>query len=298
MSGNVISHKIKMTNSSSFDERLLGNELVKGRTRANDIPLILWQVPTGETWNSGIGWEYDFANKNADFGLTQKITEDSPNWFDRNKTTKWLQSGIYSGNTPTDLIGSQHFSLGNENLEIDCTEIVEKWISGGTANNGLGLSLSGNFETLTSTTINTIGFFSRHTNTIYEPYLETIWSGDTINDNRNRFFIDKTNRLFLYTNKGKDPTNLDSIPSQVTIRDYDDNIFSAITGTNVNQLTKGVYYVDVLVPNSANTMNNYTLTQWLDVWSGITIDKISLPAIEMNFILKDNKEYYNFGNNS
>ena len=297
MSGNVMSHKLVMTNTGGFDKRLLGQKDIIGRQRASSFDMILSLIPSGDTsWVEGVGNSFNYGSRNIDFGLTGKLLDSPANWKKRNSLSSWSQEGVYSGNAPTTVLKSQNFEVGNEDVSMDITETLENIISGKTSNSGFVLALSGTYETLTSTTRNYFGFFTRHSNTIYLPHILTTVTGDTIVDDRKNFYIDKTNRLFLYTNKGKDPVNLDKIPTQVSINDDSDTIFSAITGTNVNQLTKGIYYVDVLVPNSGNTISD--LIMYKDTWSGITIDKISLPAIEMDFVLKKSNLYYNFGNNS
>ncbi|MEK6881392.1 MAG: hypothetical protein AABY22_17345 [Nanoarchaeota archaeon] len=298
MSGSVTSHKLKLVNTGSFDNRaLLSDSKFVNRERGFSYDLVLFKIPTGTTysWDQGRGYDFDYSSKNTDFGLTGKKTESPANWFERKINQSWPIAGIYSANTPLDKLGEQHFELGNENIEFDVTEEFQKQITGETSPNGWGIALSGVQETATGSTEYATGYFTDKTNTIWVPVIESSFSG-FVKDDRKNFYIDKTNRLFLYTNKGKDPVNLDSIPSQVSIYDETDNIFSAITGTKVNQLSKGIYYVDVLVPNSGNTILD--LIMYKDIWSGITIDKISLPAIEMDFVLKKSNLYYNFGNNS
>lgn len=300
ISGNVTSHKLKLINTGGFDNSLLlpGNKFVN-RDRGSSYDLVLFRIPTGSTyvWDQGRGYDFDYGSKNVDFGLTGVKTLAPANWFERKTNLTWPIAGIYSANTPLEKLAEQHFELGNEDIEFDVTNEFQKMITGNTSPNGWGIALSGVTEISTGVTEYATGYFTEKTNSIFLPSIITSYSG-TVLDDRKNFYIDKNNKLYLYTQKGRDLVNLDSVPTQVSIYDYDGNIFSAITGTNVNQLSKGIYWVDVLVPNSANTLNNYTLTQWNDTWSGITIDKITLPAIEMDFVLKASKNYYNFGNQS
>ncbi len=54
------------------------------------------------------------------------------------------------------------------------------------------------FENITGlTNTYSVGFFTRHTQTFYEPYLLTTYD-DLIQDDRNNFALGKTNRLYLY----------------------------------------------------------------------------------------------------
>ena len=57
-----------------------------------------------------------------------------------------------------------------------------------------------------------VGFFSRHTQTFYEPFLETSFN-DLIQDDRNTFFENTNNKLYLYSFKYGVPQRLDSNPT-------------------------------------------------------------------------------------
>ena len=59
-----------------------------------------------------------------------------------------------------------------------------------------------------------VGFFTRHTQTYYEPFVETSYN-NPIRDDRKNFYRGKVNRLYLYTNLGGEPTNLDSKPNVI-----------------------------------------------------------------------------------
>ena len=56
-----------------------------------------------------------------------------------------------------------------------------------TGTTGWGIAFLPDLETMSGLTSNySVGFFTRHTQTFYEPKLETIYD-DYINDNRNNF---------------------------------------------------------------------------------------------------------------
>jgi hypothetical protein len=135
-----------------------------------------------------------------------------------------------------------------------------------------------------------VGFFTNNTQTFYEPYVETIYSNH-IKDDRNDFYLDKANKLYLYVNLAGNPTNLDSNPS-VNIYDQNDVLFSAYSSSAVTHVTKGIYSIDLLVPTNATN----DCTMYHDVWSGITIGGISRPDISLDFVMKNSLGYYNIGN--
>ena len=121
---------------------------------------------------------------------------------------------------------------------MDITDEVNSLITGGTTNYGYGIAFERDLELLIKNPSQYVGFFTRHTQTYYEPFLETVYN-DPIRDDRKNFYKGKVNRLYFYTNIGGEPTNLDNNPS-VTIKDEDGNVFSAITSAQTIQTTTGI----------------------------------------------------------
>jgi hypothetical protein len=175
---------------------------------------------------------------------------------------------------------------------MDVTDYVNGLLTGNT-NNGLVLAYQQEYEQLETEQYQYVGFFTRHTQSIYEPYVESVYS-EHIYDDRNDFYLDKPNKLYLYVNLGGTPTNLDSIPS-VVINDSEGNVFSAYTPSAVTQVTKGVYSIDIIVPT---TNNNTPDMMFNDTWSGVTINGVNRPNITLDFALKDSTSWYNIGDNS
>ncbi len=50
-----ITHTLKMTNTSSFDDELLNDKTSQGRRRATSFDLILFRIPDNQMWDSGVG---------------------------------------------------------------------------------------------------------------------------------------------------------------------------------------------------------------------------------------------------
>jgi hypothetical protein len=72
----------------------------------------------------------------------------------------------------------------------------------------LGCSLFDYFiEDLETEYRQAVAFHAKHTNTFYEPYVETIVDDD-ITDDRNYFFLDKDNDLYIYVNIGNFPQDI------------------------------------------------------------------------------------------
>jgi hypothetical protein len=283
-----IKHYLKMTNTLLYDKSLLGYQ-DSNKDHASSFDLVLFRVP--ESWDEGVGYDYDYNNTILD--INPKIYETSSNWFQRTDITNWSENGIYSGTTSDRYIplNTIHFDLGNEDIELDITSTVQGLISSGTTNfYGLGLAFLETYENMNTDKLYSVGFFSKDTNTFFEPFIETVWY-DTIKDDRKEFFYDIPNKLYLYTNIKKEPKNLDSLPSAVIIRDSDDNVINTLTG--ITHESKGVYSIGLTLNSS--DFNNNTLINFTDTWSGLTMNGVNLPDVQMEFTVRE-QNYYNIGN--
>ena len=277
-----LKHTLKMTNTGAFDTDLLGKTTCGGKQRTCSFDLVVF--PITQEWDEGCGYDYSTCS----YAGETSESFDPSNWFDAKTNTQWSGgSGVYTGSPTT--LATQHFEQGNENLEIDITNIVNAYLTGDT-NYGLGIAFTRALEQTETTKHQYVGFFTRHTQTFYEPFVETIYSNH-IKDDRTDFYLDKNNKLYLYVNLNGTPTNLDTKPA-VTIKDNNDVTFSSYTPSDVTHVTKGVYSIDIKVPTSSSYVD---CTQFTDTWSGISINGVSRPNIELDFALKDSMGYYNVG---
>ena len=135
------------------------------------------------------------------------------------------------------------------------------------------MAFSPELENITGLTENySVGFFTRHTQTFYEPYLETTYD-DLILDDRTAFFENKVNKLYLYSYINGTPTNFDFNP-KVNIADSNGDLISSLTGLTTVRRTEGVY--ECTIP----ALTGYTTPcQFSDIWSGVTINGVSLGNI-------------------
>lgn len=280
-----LKHTLRMTNTGAFDSDLL-NGTMDGKDRASSFDLILFTI--NQPWDNGVGYDYDFAN----FILGDSAFSNGPsNWINPQTGISWSGgTGVYSGSPSGITVTMQHFDKGNENLEMDVTDFVNGVITGNT-NFGLGIAYANAFELMNTFAPQYVGFFTNNTQTFYEPFIETIYDNH-ITDDRNNFYLDKPNKLYLYVNIAGNPTNLDTIPS-VVIYDNNNIVLSSYTPTAVTHITKGVYSIDIQVPTNGNNDG----VMYTDIWSGITINSVNRPDIELNFVTKDSLGYYNIGDN-
>jgi hypothetical protein len=280
-----LTHTLRLTNTGSFDTDLL-NGTMGSKDRTSSFDLIAFQI--NQPWDNGVGYDYEVP-----IVLQGEIaySNGASNWVESQTGIAWANgTGVYSGSPSGITVSTQHFDKGNENIEMDITDYVNGLLTGNT-NNGLGLAFARGYEQLNTTTLQYVGFFTNNTQTFYEPFVETIYNNH-ITDDRNNFFLDKPNKLYLYVNLGGNPTNLDSLPS-VNIYDASGLVLSSYTSSAVTHVTKGVYSIDILVPSTGNNEE----TMYSDVWTGITINGVSRPNIELDFVVKDSMGYYNIGNN-
>ncbi len=249
---------------SSTTFNLLVKDLVSGYTE-NYVPTTLDYV------NS--------LNLNMDY-LDLGINNTSGN-SETNLSNGSFEISATSIDTSINYSSTQHFDLGDENINMDITDMVKSWIDGSLENNGLGISFSREFELISGGTRNISSFFTSKTNSFNKPYIEVEYE-QTINDDRDQFTNNRLNRIFLYTYSGNSNENYYSAGT-VTIKSPSGE--SVITGLTPNQLSKGVYYVDVFLPNSTRGQ------RYSDIWEGVTFS----PGYDkqdyiQHFVVKDN--YY------
>jgi hypothetical protein len=310
-----MTHVLKMTNTSSFDNELLNTFMSNERRRATSFDLILFRIPktsgtTGnpQNWDEGVGFDYTNTNlnQNSPYGGSTPITYVDPraystrpsNWYQTTTISNWSQPGVYDNkNSLTGVTGlnfsaltivaTQHFQLGNEDLNMDMTNEINGILNGSiTGVTGWGVAYLPQIENITGLTESySVAFFSRHTQTFYQPYLLTTYD-DLIKDDRNLFLKNQTNKLYLYVYQNGDLVNLDSDPF-VRIEDRNGTAVTGMTALNTCLKTRGVY--EVTVPNGFTT--SATPCLYYDVWSGLTINGQSIPNVTNQFTLQQ----YNAG---
>lgn len=193
------------------------------QTTPRDITLEI--LPITSSWQEGTGLdmeEYtDLTHGNA-----------GSNWMSASNTAGWTVPGgdFHSGSNQY----TASFTVGNENLEVEITELVEEWIDGGTITNyGVCLKLLGTQEAYYSSSaltsdnsvvtpanedsllFNLTGstksyytkkFFGRGSEFFYKrPYIEARWDS-SIRDRRGSFYYssslapaeDNLNTIYLY----------------------------------------------------------------------------------------------------
>jgi len=280
-----ITHTLRLTNTQSFEIDTKGQLIFDDKLRASSFDLVL--LPVDMDWDEGIGYDYSCLKLLNPLDCAINVDNES-NWSYAKKLIPWNELGVISGDTTSYVIESQHFDNGNENISMNITQVINDMISGGTPNYGFMLAYDYQYESLTGNTdLNYVGFFTRHTQTYFEPFLETNYS-EVIRDDRYSFYTGKSNRLYLYSNVGGIPTNLDS-GLYVEIHDSDDNLVDTILSSAVTMSHQGVYYVNYSIPTYSSCTILY------DVWKSVSVSGITRPDITLEFSPRNGDEYFNIG---
>lgn len=297
-----MTHVLKMTNTSFFDKDLLNTSNPDGTLRSTSFDLILFRVPylngdtaTPQLWDEGVG--YDFYDVKDPIESDKNYSNRPSNWYQTTTIDNWGEPGVYnnlnlgaypfSGLTILDI---QHFQFGDENIEFDMTSEINDILNGVLPEETTwGIAYLPQVELLTGTDgMYSVGFFTRHTQTFYEPFLETTYN-DLIEDDRNYFSMGKANKLYLYVYEDGDFVNLDQNPL-VTIKDPAGDPITGLVNLPSCRRTRGVY--EITLPAF---MGYKTPCQFTDTWSNLKLNGFSLPDVINDFTLYPLKKSIQIG---
>ena len=288
-------HVLKMTNTASLTPNAIYKPCINSyyddlKKRATSFDLIFFLI--NKNWDCGKGFDYV---KDMHIGSHTAYSQEASNWYQYRNYFRWDEEGIYSndtlskemdkytskkGNLSKIIIGIQHFDYGNENIEIDITETVNKFITKEIENYGIGIAFAPSFENVKTDKSQYIGFFTQNTHSFFEPYIETTYD-ETIEDDRTNFYLDKDNKLYFYASVGNKYVNLDELP------------ICTINGSQIvsKQATKGIYYVNI----NLSSEEYETDTMLYDVWTNLKYNGKNLKDVELSFVTKSSENYFSFG---
>lgn len=148
---------------------------------SEEIPLqyTIYANALSSSWSMGTGTKFD------------NISSDGVSWKYRDGINKWVDydttagTAVYTNNTTGSanaeggvwyLSGSasQSFNYESDDVRMDVTDLVLQWVSGSISNNGMIIHHSLGSENDTFD-YGVLKFFSKETNTIYQPKLEIVW---------------------------------------------------------------------------------------------------------------------------
>lgn len=277
--GNIEPHKFKEEMMSTGENQL--------KKRATSFTIIVFKL--NDRWDAGSGFD-----NSSDVWLIgdTSVSEEGSNWFQSYNGKEWKEEGVYSNRTlaleydkfskgeDSIIVARQHFDYGNEDLCIDITKAIHDIIFSNEKFYGLGLAFSPLLESTERDKTQYVGFFSNHTNTFFEPCIETRCT-EAIVDNRYTFSLDKTNKLYFYSIVGDEYVNLDELP-KCTINDEE---------YTVKQAGKGIYYTELRL--SSKEYEPETILY--DIWSNIKINGDEMGEVEMQFTTMSKQTHFKFG---
>lgn len=213
-------------------------------------------------------------------GYPISITNDSTSIYINSSGTTTF---TLSADTPIPNISyysTQHFDVGNEDINMDVTNIVKDWLSGGSENYGIGIAYRRDYELLSTDTRYISSFFTEKTNTAFKPCLEVVYN-QVIQDDRKQVSNNRPSNLFLYTFSGHNFSNINLSAVTVDIKRGNVMIYTGLTPT---QLSTGTYYVNVWM-SGATAGEKYT-----DVWNNVSFSQYDTQNVEQTFQIQ--KNYY------
>ena len=158
---------------ASGDITMSSAEMILRECESSEIPIdyTIYAYAVTQSWDMGIGTRFD------------DISTDGVSW---NKRTadNWLLGEYYSGTTGsfngkggtwfTGSYSTQSFSYETSDIEMDVKVTMDEWISGSLPNQGFILKYDTSLENDTQD-YGQLKFFSKETNTIYQPKLRIGW---------------------------------------------------------------------------------------------------------------------------
>ena len=271
-------HTLRFTNTISVAVEYAGKLSYSPQIqRASSFDLDLYKID--EEWDEGSGYDFIYNN------VVMSTADQASNWYNSKTNNPWINVGSYTSGT-TEIIATQHFDKGCENLEIDVTNYINSILSGSTSN-GFGLKFSDRFEGIVTDLRHAVAFHTKNTNTVYEPYLETLID-DEIFDDRKCFFLDEDNKLYLYLDNKH--INKTVNVNYVDIFDYNNKIYTRILTDDIVKVEKGIYKIQLNI-SSEDYPDNVMFT---DVWN-LTINNKEINYTNDFYILSTiiSEEYYN-----
>ncbi len=280
----IVSHKLILTNTIAQRPDLLGGLSYSTEIeRASSIDLDLFTIV--EDWDEGAGYTFQFSDDEF-----ISLPKGASNWKFKKTNIPWGNEGAYftgstgvtTGITGTSVvIATQNFPKGNEDVEMDITSYINNILYSGATDLGLGLKLPKDLEDLATLKRRSIAFHVKNTNTYFEPYIETVIA-DNIADDRNYFYMDKSNDLYLYSN------NDNFSISAVTINDFNGQVYDVITSTGITRVKAGIYKISVTIPS--DTYPDAVIFN--DVWT--IVQNGMVKNISKDFYLISQESFYIF----
>ncbi|HHZ96602.1 MAG TPA: hypothetical protein EYN67_13875 [Flavobacteriales bacterium] len=257
-------------------------------TLPQDFNLIV--APVSRSWSEGAGLDMD---EYKDLGQA--------NWGLSKRSTAWTNQG---GDYLTASNYNVHFAQGYEDLSLDVSEIVERWLTAGNefTNYGFGIHLTASQEAYFSSSLgsdsgsviqNTVGatqsyytkkFFARSSEFFFKrPALEARWNSSTKDDRENFYFssslapaADNLNKLGLYNYVRGRLVNIPAVGINELRVSFYSSSFGVPTGSKLSLPVGG----DVATAGDTNATASYTSAGLYSV--NLALTAASTPLLEIH----------------
>lgn len=205
-----------------------------------------------QSWTQGTG--VDTVNY-TDLGVSNWVSASSGNGWTNQGGDFLTGSGQY--------VGSQYFTEGTENLEVDVTSLIEQQIGGAIGAYGFGVFLTSSLEAATTSYYTKKFFASGSEYFFYRPYLEARWNS-ALQDDSNNFYMSSSladsesnvNTLYLYNLVKGQLKNIPSVDTKAILMTVHTAsgapaIQTAVTG---GWVSTGIYSASIVYTGSATTI--------------------------------------------
>jgi len=244
-------------NDSSFRCNLVLSDVYGGQPTPTNFKLIIF--PLSRSFDEGVGRDVvgfrdidvcNFLTASVSTGNVEKwyVTGANKQGLLGSNDIDIISSGnLNNGNGVVNLWKEQLFASGEEDLNVDITDIVSGTLAGLIPDCGFRISFSGSMETDEFTRF-VKRFTSRNATNVGKRPKIVVTYNDLIRDNHENFFFNEQGNLFLSNNVRGIPRNILSGSSLTEIKGENCMILTLTTGSyvkqfNVSQFKRGDNYV-------------------------------------------------------
>ena len=291
ISADRASGELPAAGSVSFYLRLFNAQHT--RTVPEDYKLVVSAIT--RDWQEGTGLDLDTYKDDTNGNI-------GSNWMSASNTTAWTAPGG-DYNDGAGFSFEQTFETGLEDVEVDITTLVEKWLDSSQANYGVGVRLSSVYEASASasdtatdpavvtnpagatTSYYTKRFFARGSQYFFKrPVIEARWNSRVTDDRGNFYYssslapaADNLNTLYLYNYVRGVLTNIPAIGTgEIYVDLYSGSstptgsalLQSGLTVTANTPATGGYVSTGIYSCSVCLTAASTPLTKLFDVWRG------------------------------
>ncbi len=241
-----------------------------------------------QEWSEGCGYLYDCEGGCEQLiPLSCNASHSASNWYNATTEKAWEDEGIFN-NLSGDPLYCTTIDCDNElndYLEFDLTDEVNDILSGNTINYGYIVHLSPTFENFPEEQIKYLGFYTKDTDTYFQPFLETIYHG-VIKDDRYNFILGKENKIYLHAFANNDAVILDQNPNVEIYNQQEELLFS---GDSIC-VSKGIYESNVMLSGTTEQCQGL----FEDKWMPLVKNNLNIGIHEDNIEPNNLSSYFSF----